>query len=79
MDLARALDGEVINADAMQMYEGLDIITNKITEEEKCGVPHHLLGFLNVRDVFNMGQFVKEAERTVRFLFGFFLSFLFFF
>lgn len=65
VDLALALNGEIINGDAMQMYEGLPIITNKITKEEMCGVPHHLLSFLDVKEVWRVGKFVREAERIV--------------
>ncbi|KAL0637855.1 tRNA dimethylallyltransferase, mitochondrial [Maublancomyces gigas] len=65
VDLALALNGEIINGDAMQMYEGLPIITNKITKEEMCGVPHHLLGFLDVKDVWRVGKFVREAESII--------------
>lgn len=65
MELALAFNGEVINADAMQMYKGLPIITNKITDEERKDVPHHLLGFLDTKDAWQVGRFVKEAEKTV--------------
>lgn len=49
----------------MQMYRGLPIITNKITEEEMKGVPHHLLGFLDTKDAWKVNQFVVEAEQKV--------------
>jgi len=44
--LARQLDGEIISADSMQVYKGLDIGTAKVTREEMQGVPHHLVDFL---------------------------------
>ncbi|KAF8427422.1 IPP transferase-domain-containing protein [Tirmania nivea] len=44
VDLARSFNGEIINADAMQMYDGLPIITNKMATRERQGVPHHFLG-----------------------------------
>ena len=43
VDLALQLGGEVINADSMQLYRGMDIGTAKLTLEERRGVPHHLL------------------------------------
>ena len=43
IELALALDGEVVNADSMQLYRGMDIGTAKVTVAERCGVPHHLL------------------------------------
>ena len=45
--LAKALGGEVVNADAMQMYSGLDVATAKATVQERAGVPHHLLSHLD--------------------------------
>ena len=49
----------------MQLYRGLPIITNKIADNECKGVPHHLLGFLGTHDVWQVGRFVTEAEKTV--------------
>src|SRR5215468_6156793 len=43
VSLARALDGEVINADSMQLYRGMDIGTAKLSVTERRGIPHHLL------------------------------------
>jgi tRNA dimethylallyltransferase len=56
VDLALALNGEVINADSMQLYQGMDIGTAKLTLEERRGVPHHLL------DVWDMTQAASVAE-----------------
>lgn len=47
VDLAARFPAEVINADKIQLYRGLDVTTNKITPAERRGVPHHLLGFLD--------------------------------
>ncbi|KAI5791474.1 IPP transferase-domain-containing protein [Pyronema domesticum] len=65
VELALKFNGEVINADAMQLYKGLPIITNKITDGERKGVPHHLLGFLDTRDKWEVGRFIKECEKTI--------------
>lgn len=46
VDLATRFRAEIINSDKIQVHQGLDIVTNKITSEESCGVPHHLLGVL---------------------------------
>ncbi|KAK6435879.1 tRNA dimethylallyltransferase, mitochondrial [Oleoguttula sp. CCFEE 5521] len=60
--LAQRYNGEVINGDAMQLYEGLSIITNKITVEERKGVPHHLLGCIGLNEpTWVVGTFVKKA------------------
>ncbi|GAV82734.1 IPPT domain-containing protein [Cephalotus follicularis] len=64
IDLATRFPAEVINSDKMQMYEGLDIVTNKITEEEKCGVPHHLLGVLDPDTNFTATNFCDMASLT---------------
>ncbi|KAK4164948.1 IPP transferase-domain-containing protein [Cladorrhinum sp. PSN259] len=50
VELARRFNGEVINADAMQMYKGLPVITNKISVEEQKGIQHHLLGNIELED-----------------------------
>lgn len=64
--LARRFDGEIINGDAMQMYAGLPIVTNKITDDEQCGVPHHFLGCVPVRDEpWTVGRFVKAGIELV--------------
>ena len=57
--------GEVINADSMQVYKGLDVITNKVTEEEKQGVMHHLMGFLEPGEEYKVGDFQKDAIAKV--------------
>ncbi|TVU03456.1 hypothetical protein EJB05_51007, partial [Eragrostis curvula] len=44
--LSKRFDGEVINADKIQVYAGLPVITNKVTDAERAGVPHHLLGVI---------------------------------
>ena len=48
--LALALGGEVVNTDAMQLYRGMDIGTAKVPEDERRGVPHHLLDVLDPRE-----------------------------
>jgi tRNA dimethylallyltransferase len=60
--LARALGGEVINADSMQLYRGMDIGTAKLAADERQGVPHHLLDVWDVRQTAN----VADYQRLVR-------------
>jgi len=60
--LAHALDGEVVNADSMQLYQGMDIGTAKLTPEERQGVPHHLLDIWPV----TMPASVAEYQRLAR-------------
>jgi tRNA dimethylallyltransferase len=65
VDLALALDGEVINADAMQFYRGMDIGTAKVTEAEQRGVRHHLLDILDVTQEASVSDFQQQARDAV--------------
>lgn len=65
MSLALALDGEVVNADAMQFYRGMDIGTAKITEAERRGVPHHLLDILDVTEEASVSDFQQQARAVI--------------
>lgn len=68
IDLATRFLGEIINSDKMQVYEGLDIVTNKVTQEERRGVPHHLLGVVDSNADFTAVDFRQHASRTVEFI-----------
>ncbi|KAK8946350.1 hypothetical protein KSP39_PZI007407 [Platanthera zijinensis] len=57
ISLAHRFDGEVINSDKMQVYDGLPIITNKVTAQECAGVPHHLLGGVHPDADFTASEF----------------------
>lgn len=63
--LALRIDGEVVNADAMQFYRGMDIGTAKITAAERQGVPHHLLDILDVRDEASVSAFQEQARAVI--------------
>ena len=65
VNLALALDGEVINADAMQFYRGMDIGTAKITPAERRGVPHHLLDTLDVTQEASVSDFQEQARAII--------------
>ncbi|XP_059650059.1 adenylate isopentenyltransferase 5, chloroplastic [Cornus florida] len=65
IDLATQFPAEIINSDKMQVYKGLDIVTNKVTEEECCGVPHHLLGFVDPNEDFSSVDFRHHASLAV--------------
>lgn len=66
VELALALDGEVVNADSMQFYRGMDIGTAKLTIPERRGVPHHLLDILDVREEASVSAFQAEARAAIR-------------
>lgn len=55
----------IINADAMQVYAGIDILTNKVPAEEQCSVEHLLMGFKHPGEQYVVGQWVKDAMRLV--------------
>ncbi len=63
--LARRLNGEVISADSMQVYRGMDIGTAKTTKEEMEGVPHHLIDIVNPDEEWNVRLFQQRAKRAV--------------
>ncbi|KAE9961942.1 hypothetical protein BLS_001089 [Venturia inaequalis] len=66
VEIATRFNGEIINGDAMQLYEGLPIITNKMPENERNGIPHHLLGCINLHQpTWAVGQFVSKARETI--------------
>ncbi|WP_142062632.1 tRNA (adenosine(37)-N6)-dimethylallyltransferase MiaA [Pseudarthrobacter sp. B4EP4b] len=65
VNLALGLDGEVINADAMQFYRGMDIGTAKISLAERRGVPHHLLDILDVTQEASVSQFQEQARAAI--------------
>lgn len=67
VDLATRFNGEIINSDAMQMYNGLPIITNKITVDEQQGIPHHLLGFIALNEEpWVVGIFKNKASKIIQ-------------
>jgi tRNA dimethylallyltransferase len=62
VELALRLDGEVVNADAMQLYRGMDVGTAKLLPAERRGVPHHLLDVLDVREEASVAAFQRQAR-----------------
>ncbi len=64
MELAQAMDGEIISADSMQVYRGMDIGTAKATQEERLLVPHHLIDIRDITDSFNVVDFYYEARHA---------------
>ncbi|XP_050433908.1 tRNA dimethylallyltransferase isoform X2 [Adelges cooleyi] len=64
--LAKALDGEVVSADSIQVYRNLDVATNKATQEETQGVPHHMMGTVDWDTEFNVHEYRKQALKIIR-------------
>ena len=65
IDLAKAVNGEIISADSMQVYRHMDIGSAKITKEEMNGVPHHLIDVLNPTEEFNVVMFQRMAKEAM--------------
>lgn len=64
--LAKAVNGEIISADSMQVYRRMDIGTAKIKPEEMCGVPHHLIDICEPTQDYNVVRFATEAKRLIK-------------
>jgi len=65
LELARLIDAEIVSADSMQVYRGLDIGTAKPTAEERARVPHHLLDVCEVSEVFDAKRFRELASQAI--------------
>jgi tRNA dimethylallyltransferase len=65
LELASALDGEVVNADSMQLYAGMDIGTAKLTPAERAGVPHHLLDIWPVTRAASVSEYQQLARAAI--------------
>ncbi len=70
VQLAERFSGEIINADSMQVYSGMDIGTAKPSREMQGGIPHHLLGMVNPDQPFSAADFRREAARAIRDIHG---------
>ena len=66
ISLAKAVNGEIISADSMQVYRGMDIGSAKITKEEMKGVPHHLIDELSPFDEFHVVKFQNMAKKAIQ-------------
>lgn len=65
VQLAKKYNGEIVSADSMQIYTGMDIASAKPTKEEMEGIPHHLIDFLDPYETFSVSDYVKLAARSI--------------
>ena len=65
VQLAKALDGEIVSADSMQVYRGMEVATAQPTAEEMQGIPHHLMGFLEPDEPFSVAKYQSLAFRCI--------------
>lgn len=66
IELAKRYNGEIINADAVQVYKGLDIGSAKVTEEEKEGIPHHLFDIKEVDEEYTIYHYQKDCRKLIK-------------
>lgn len=66
IELAKKLNAEIVNADSMQVYRGLDIGTAKVKEEEKEGVPHHLFDIVDVDKLYTVYDYQRDAREKIQ-------------
>ena len=65
LDLAKSIGGEIVNADAFQVYSGLQVLTARPTEAEMQGIPHHLYGYADNFTQEDVASWVKKASQTI--------------
>ncbi|PHE91819.1 tRNA (adenosine(37)-N6)-dimethylallyltransferase MiaA [Bacillus wiedmannii] len=66
IDLAKALNGEIISGDSMQIYRTMDIGTAKVTKEEMDGIPHYMVDIKNPEDSFSVAEFQERVRKHIR-------------
>jgi tRNA dimethylallyltransferase len=66
LTLAERHGGEIINCDSTAVYRGFDIGTDKLPEDQRRGIPHHLIDIANPTEVYTAAQYARDAERTIR-------------
>ena len=65
VSLAKEINAEVVNADSMQVYKGMDIGTAKLTSEERSGIAHHLIDVLDIKDEANVAWYQQIAREKI--------------
>ena len=65
VSIAKAVGGEIISADSMQVYRGMPIATAAATKEEQQGIPHHLIEFLSPDESFSVAEFTALAKKKI--------------
>lgn len=65
VELARELGGEIVSADSMQIYRGMDIGTAKVTSAEMQGIPHHMIDIASPFEPYSVSQYVKDASACI--------------
>lgn len=69
IEIAKKLNGEIVSADSMQIYRGLDIGTAKITEAEKCGINHYMIDVVDPKDNYSVSDYTECAISCIETIF----------
>lgn len=65
IEIAKKVNGEIINADSTQIYEGMDIATNKVTKAEMEGIKHHLLNIKKIEEEYTVYDYQKDCRKII--------------
>ena len=65
INLAKKINGEIINADSMQIFEGFEILKAMPTKEEKCEIEHHLFGFVPIKGKYSVARWLNDANTKI--------------
>lgn len=66
VELAKKFGGEIVSADSMQIYRGMDIGTAKVTHTEMQGVAHHMIDIVDPTEVYSVSRYVEDANKAVQ-------------
>lgn len=66
IELAKKINGEIVSADSMQIYQEMNIGTAKPTQEEKQGIKHYLLDFVSPEERYSVANYKKEAKKAIK-------------
>ncbi|MBQ5760777.1 MAG: tRNA (adenosine(37)-N6)-dimethylallyltransferase MiaA [Clostridia bacterium] len=70
VELAKRLNGEIVSSDSMQIYKELNIGTAKPDMEERCGIPHHMMDIVSVRENYSVSRYEEEAAACIEDIFA---------
>ncbi len=65
VEVAKQLNTEIVSADSMQIYQGMDVGTAKVTEAEKQGILHHMIDIVSPMENYNVSQYAEDAKKCV--------------
>ena len=63
--IAKEFNGEIISADSVQIYKGLNIGSAKVDEETMSQIPHHLINIKEFHETYNVGSFIQDTKKAI--------------